>query len=432
MANSSIWQSNEIEIQEHAVNVSLLRILNAAMVRLMTPAVVYITMLMILGLVGNPLVCYYYIHTEQKSSHTFFIVVLTFYDLITCAVSMPAAIADLAMYYTFENNIACKILRFVNYFSAIASMLTLVAIASDRYKRICHVTRPQMDVHQARRVSGITILLSSLLALPAFFIYGVNRVPIVDNSTLAMYGHTCTMTTNVAYRVYVWTYAAGQFFCFVVLLTVLIVLYCLIGRSLYYHSKRLKSLYKKKPNGRELCTYSDAENITSTVFSIEDGHTQMDEIRSDEPVKTVFCSNDVEIKIKNKFSEATPEIKDTKIANIDAEKFAGQYQAESKKVMVPRKTRHYDDKTVRVTIVMLVVTVVFIISFLPYLSLAAWRAFEGRHGALFLSEAGLVAFNIGLNSYLLNSSLNPFVYGIFNSRLRRFYFGWCFKKHDEV
>ena len=433
MANSSIWQVNETKVPEQAINNSLLHILNAKMVRLMIPAMVYITLLTILGLVGNPLVCYYYILKEQKSSHTFFIVVLTIYDLITCAISMPTAIADLALYYTFENDLACKLLRLVNYFSAIASMLTLVAIASDRYNRICHVTRPQMDVPQARRVSVIIVLLSIILALPSFFIYGVNHVPIVYNSTLVVYGHTCTMATNVAYRVYVWTYSAVQFFCFVVSLTVLVVLYCLIGRSLYYHSKRLKGLYKTNHNVRELNKYPDAETETSNVFSIEEGHSRLTEIMSDNPVKRLFGSDVVEL-VQSQFAEATQEIKDTKNVNthVDIEEYIGQYQAESKNVMVSHKSHHFDAKTVRVTIMTLMVTVVFIISFLPYLSLVAWRAFEGRDGARFLSEAGLVAFHIGCNSYLLNSSLNPFVYGIFNSQFRRFYFGWCFRTHDEV
>jgi len=429
MANNSIWRVNETGGQDQAVNGSLLHILNAEMVRLVIPAMVYIILLMILGLVGNPLVCYYYIFEEKKSPNTFFIVVLTVYDLITCAISMPTDIAGLALYYTFENNLACKILRFVNHFSAIASMLTLVAIASDRYKRICHVSRPQMDMPQARRASVIIVFISILLALPSLLIYGVNRVPVINNSTLVVYGRTCTMTNEVAYRVYVWTYAAGQFFSFVILLTVLVVLYCLIGRTIYYHSKRLKRLYKKKPRKNELSKYSEGESVTTTVFSIEEGQTNMEDTRSDIPANSLVCTQNV-IPVRNQFSKANIEIKDTKNFNTDTDERKGQYKSEPKNVMLPRKTRQYDAKTVRVTIVMLMVTVVFIVSFLPYLSLAAWRSFEGRHGALFLSDEGLVAYTIGFSSYLLNSSLNPFVYGIFNRKFRRFYFGGCFRKHD--
>ena len=90
-----------------------------------------------------------------------------------------------------------------------------------------------------------------------------------------------------------------------------------------------------------------------------------------------------------------------------------------------QKTPQVDAETLRITIVMILVTVLFIASFLPYLSLTVWRAAKGMHEALFLSGAGLVAFKIGSRSFLLNSSLNPWIYGIFNSK---FFFGWCCRK----
>ena len=93
-----------------------------------------------------------------------------------------------------------------------------------------------------------------------------------------------------------------------------------------------------------------------------------------------------------------------------------------------QKTTQVDAETLRITIVMILVTVLFIASFLPYLSLTVWRAAKGKHEALFLSGTGLVAFKIGSRSFLLNSSLNPWIYGIFNSKFHQFYFGWCCRK----
>jgi len=124
----------------------LVQILNDDIARLLIPAVVYISLVMVLGLFGNAFVCYYYTFKEKNSTNTFFIVVLSVYDLLTCFITMPTEIAIIALYYTFVDNLACKALRFVNFFLAIASMLTLVAKATDRYKRICHIARPQMNM----------------------------------------------------------------------------------------------------------------------------------------------------------------------------------------------------------------------------------------------------------------------------------------------
>jgi len=105
-------------------NDSLVQLLNDEMAALMVPATVYISLLMVLGFVGNLFVCYYYTFQSKRSTNSFFIVVLAVYDLISCSISMPTEIADIEHYYTFENSVACKIPKFVNYFLGIASGLT--------------------------------------------------------------------------------------------------------------------------------------------------------------------------------------------------------------------------------------------------------------------------------------------------------------------
>ena len=120
MTNNSSLQVIVTGGQEEAENGSLIHIMNGEMVPLSTPAVVYISSLMIFGLVGNAFVCYYYTFKEPKSTNTCFIIVLSVYDLLTCFITMPSEIAMVAFYYTFVNNIACKILRYVNYFFGVA------------------------------------------------------------------------------------------------------------------------------------------------------------------------------------------------------------------------------------------------------------------------------------------------------------------------
>ena len=81
-----------------------------------------------------------------------------------------------------------------------------------------------------------------------------------------------------------------------------------------------------------------------------------------------------------------------------------------------------------VTIVMVIVTIVFIVSFLPYLTLIVWRVVKRQHAAEFLFDAGLVWFKIGTRSCLFNCSLNPWIYGNFNSNYRQFVFRWMCRK----
>ena len=222
------------------------------------------------------------------------------------------------------------------------------------------------------------------------------------------------------------------------MLVVLVVLYSIIGRTIYHHRKRLISHFKKNHNKRELNKYFETISVTSTSNRIENRQTILEEIKRDTPVDQQVAnykvkpfephmpSNDSPETISNEFSDVINETNKVKLRNKQDKDV--QYKAEHSIVKDLRKSHQFDADTVRVTILMVIVTVIFIGSFLPYLSLSVWASIEGRDEALFLSEAGLVAYHIGLRSYLLNSALNPWIYGIFNRQFRRFYFGWCVRK----
>ena len=86
------------------------------------------------------------------------------------------------------------------------------------------------------------------------------------------------------------------------------------------------------------------------------------------------------------------------------------------------RSNRIDRMTAKITIGMIVITTVFFLSFIPRLSLLAWTYIKGERASEFLSGTELLWFQIGKRSYMLNSSLNPWIYGIFNSRFRQFYY----------
>jgi len=159
-------------------NDSIFRIINDEKAQRLVPAILYIALLMILGLVGNLLVCYYFTFREKKTANSCFIVMLAVYDLIVCIVTMPTEIAEIVLVYTIENDVACKVLKFITFSAGVASILTLVAIAFDRFKRICWVMKPQVSTTQARRLSFILVSIAIVLSLPSLFLFGTFRVAI--------------------------------------------------------------------------------------------------------------------------------------------------------------------------------------------------------------------------------------------------------------
>lgn len=391
--NGSLEETLSVQNATDVDKTALVQKLNDEMASLMTPATVYISVLMVLGLVGNVMVCYYYGFKTKQTSNSFFIVVLAVYDITVCAFCMPTEIADIELFYTFENNAACKILRFVNYLAGIGSILTLVAIATDRFKKICKATAPQISMKTTKVISVVVFCVAFLLSWPSLAIYGSIKVNIPTDLDIELKGSDCTSTKDRKYRGYVWAFNIVHFVMFFVCSAVLIVLYSIIGHTIYQHHKGMRK-YK--------CSSKIASSSNETSFSEvslkKDDNIGNNSDQQDSNQHTTKETAGTNAHKKQTTRKSTPKNHD--------------------------KSKTIDSETIKLTMVMVIVTVVFIISFLPYLSLTVWRVKEGKHEAEFLSGAGLVGFKIGSRSFLLNSTLNPWIYGIFNTHFRRFFFGW--------
>ncbi|KAK7489411.1 hypothetical protein BaRGS_00019355, partial [Batillaria attramentaria] len=122
---------------------------NEAFARTVVPAIVYLVVVMVAGAIGNSLVVYVYSVRFRMTTQHFLIVCLACSDLVICLLAMPTEIADLRFHFNFSSEHACRLLRFVTMFCAIASNFVLVVIAVDRYRRICHPLRRQMSLREA-------------------------------------------------------------------------------------------------------------------------------------------------------------------------------------------------------------------------------------------------------------------------------------------
>ena len=94
--------------------------------------VVLVSIIMIIGIIGNLHVLFVYTFRIKTSNHRIFILTLGVLDLLTCVIGMPFIIMDLRNPLTFTMVTACKVLRFVNYFICISSAFMLAVIAIDR------------------------------------------------------------------------------------------------------------------------------------------------------------------------------------------------------------------------------------------------------------------------------------------------------------
>ena len=94
--------------------------------------IVFVTIMMVMGIIGNVHVIFVYAFKRKHSNHRIFILVLAVLDLITCSIAMPFIIVNLRNPLTFTMVSACKVFRFINYFLCSSSALVLLVIAVER------------------------------------------------------------------------------------------------------------------------------------------------------------------------------------------------------------------------------------------------------------------------------------------------------------
>ena len=399
----------------HTINDDLLSELNYQKFVLRMPVVVYVSVLMTLGLFGNILVCVYYGCKTRTSTGSFFIVSLAVFDLIVCSITMPNEIIDLRFAYVFTNVPACKIPRCVNHVAANGSATTLLVIAIDRYKRMCKPLSPQLGAKHARIAIFIAIVFSLLLSWPAAIFYKPVSVPIHDsyNKSVVLNGSFCTTTREDQYKPYLWAFNSLQFVIFVVAVIVLFVLYSLIGRSICrYKERRLKYASTRR-----------ASRYSESSYSIKNGSTEISiktiESASDQTITATHTNNANEIKDRN-----TSESNDRKLSRRSFSGSCKSLPESTDKDSVRDKTP--DINTVKFSIQMLVIAIIYVVGYLPYLVLVIWRIFQTSFEGEILNDTQYLWFNIGVRSYLLNSAINPMVYGFFNEHFRRFFFATFF------
>ncbi|XP_052762418.1 bombesin receptor subtype-3-like [Mya arenaria] len=362
--NSTLNTSDERAILER---------INAKTADQMTPVIAYLVILMCVGLFGNVLAVIFYGRNAKKSTHSVFICTVAIYDMIACVISIPSEIADLRLFFTYDNITACSILRFVNHFSAIGSIGVLLEISIDRFRRICRPVQKQLNHKQATLACAGSIIFSIFLSWPSLVFYTAVPVEVKSENGQVVTGHTCTTTKEASYRTYLWIFNFIYMGLFIIFTIILCVMYSIVGRVLIQHNRKIK--LHKRPE----------ISVCSTSGGME----------------TSFTDDTCTTKQKTNY---------VKMATVQATK-----QKSNK-----NKTNHLNRSTLKFTMIMLVVTAVFVLSYLPFLVLVLWRAGNSTYESDLLSDSELVALQFGMRTYFLNSAINPFTYGFFNSSFREF------------
>ncbi|KAL3858428.1 hypothetical protein ACJMK2_013019 [Sinanodonta woodiana] len=354
--------------------------------------IIFVSLLMILGIGGNSVAIFVYLRKYKQSLYRTFIVSLAIVDLATCCVPMMFIILKLRYPIHLFGSWACKMLAFLIYSMCIGSSMILVTIAGERYRKICVPHGMQFSARMSKYICIIDGLLGMVLAWPAAVLYGNKSV---TNGQNKIVGTECDVSDDFAdtnYPVYF-----NIFLLCIVLATFIVLssIYAFIGKQIF----RMKKIISRKPPK----TIAQDDLVR---FEFTTSHCSLrEEDSTGEIVQTICDSRSYISTISSKANEQeTRSFRSKGKHHVFKDGDISQKENESKR-----------KKTVAVTRVFFIITVVYFCSFLPHFALRI-AAFLNKEFIPSLSFAGTVAYQMFRWTFFINNMANPIIYTVYDRK----------------
>ncbi|XP_076093461.1 uncharacterized protein LOC143064490 [Mytilus galloprovincialis] len=414
---------------------NLLEELNKEEAKQYIGGVVFVSLLMTLGIIGNLHVLIIYTFRMKRSNPRTFILFLTALDFITCTVGMPFVVIDLRNPLTFTLIPACKILRFINYFVCSSSAFILLVIAIDRYRKVCFPLGKQISRNKAKYFCLVALATSMILSWPAPILYGHSSVNTTNPNITGVRCFTEDKFKNQRYQAYFNELLIIVFFGMFV---ILVVLYILMAKAIAQHEKFRKS-------------FPVAGNFGKSKYKDIDIHSEPTQRREMEPcdIMSNLDSSKSWYAIKPVDSMGTSCMS---ISTISSYAHNGTYingkedSTETSLASVPNNNttqsngqnknhhrHHFIHFNIlkRTTIMMFLITAVFLLSYMPHLSLKI-IVFVRADFLKNMNFTEKILYNTFVWCFFINNMANCFIYGFFDvkfrNRIKMFYSSFLCKK----
>ena len=372
---------------------ALLEELHHMKVEELIPLFITLGCLMLFGLLGNASVLVCMCQLSKKSMSSFFLQVLAVLDILVC-LSISLTIFNYSQIYIISNNIVCKLYVFSKFTTSLFSGYVLLVIAAYRYMKICHPMRTQLSLKGAKISIGVGISVVLLITAPQLYVIDIVQIEVQKENNVTMILSDCISKALVYPGLKAFTTVWDKFclFCFIVLSSAMIVSYALQAVSIVKFNQNRMKLRQNSSGSVDV-----QENRNSVKAKIEGPH---DIDKGDDH------SNDL-------------------IAE-SPERQTSNYVRDTVQCGGGRKTRALNKTTEnaglvsmgKVTVMFSIISLGFILTFLPYVVYAVWRNF---HATIDDFPHPTDAFHLFvLNSYTINSIINPLILIAFNDDYRLF------------
>lgn len=205
--------------------------------------IVFISLQMIIGCIGNFMVIWIYSRKFRATNFRTYTLWLASMDITNCCIGMPFLLVYHTHYLTFPSIAACKLGRFTMVFTANTSSFILVVIALDRYIHVCRPCNIRISKIERRFLIATAVLLSLGISWPALVLFGNHSVKTLPYNIV---GTRCWEDDNFSTNNYISDFYIVQSAVSFVITVILFVAYSLIVRFIYKNKIVDKIAHTKK------------------------------------------------------------------------------------------------------------------------------------------------------------------------------------------
>ncbi|KAH3707874.1 uncharacterized protein LOC127857206 [Dreissena polymorpha] len=376
------------------------------------------------GFVGNLFVLYVFLFRYHTCNFRYFVLCLSFLDFISTLTTMPGEIFSQQNWYTYPFPDICKAKSFFNVYTVTGEAVCLCIIAIDRYRKVCQPFGWQIRPRLALLLCGFIHIAAVAMAVPVSILWGVNSHPEKYNKTTSVNVTVCEKDQEFLQKdnpfEYVTTVEVVVFIC----LVIMFFLYIFVAKTLILGKNRFQQRTGSQTgigsNAQVLCTEKE---LSSDRAQSEDGYcSTSDERKKTDPNGILdreqpqnLSANSCDLS-----SEVVIEVEDMNVVTTNRGD-PGQVSEKASTQIAAAIVHQREDKVRRVrrkTLIMLILTIVFIITAILYLTLLALIS-RSNDILQNMDYQGKAVYFFFFRLVFINHVINPIVYGCLDEQFKK-------------
>ncbi|XP_053406415.1 muscarinic acetylcholine receptor M3-like [Mercenaria mercenaria] len=399
--------------QEHVPDHSkddLAQQLNDEMTRAVLPVTFFVGIEVFAAFFGNLLVIYVFLIRYHVCNFRYFVLCLAFTDITSSLTTMPGEMVTQLYWHVYPVPEVCKIKSFFNVFTVSAEALCLLTIDVDRYMKVCRPLGWQMKPKHAKYVCGIIYVIAFILAVPVYFFWGTHANEKIYKNT--------TVTVTICEKDEEWLktnhplqYSVTVVVIISLCLVLMFVLYVFVARRLLMN-KRFRTYTSEQRSSKtssSIETSPDPIEINSTPDVSESDFSRREDRKSSN-LNVQDCDRNIA------GNAGRPESRESTLSGVSVDDDQDPREKRNKistHHSNPRHSGSHDmaSRVRRKTLIMFILTVVFIITTILYLTLLSFIA---RSILDTMSDSSKAVYFFFFRLYFIKHVIYPIIYGVFD------------------